>query len=121
MKVKLSDRVPVKDLEVEVLAQTPDKSLTALTAVSVPIITIASEMHSSTLKINSFIEPKQHSINKLSEEYRLDKFELSECLKENDTFNEQSKGQDTQKVLNWLKKKEPPVSMYGSYDLQKYH
>ena len=36
-------------------------------------------------------------------------------------FNEQSKDQDIQKALNWLKKKEPPISMYGSYDLQKYH
>ena len=51
LKVKLSDRIPVKDLEVEVLAQTPDNSLTALsTAVSVPIITIASEEHSSNSK-----------------------------------------------------------------------
>ena len=36
-------------------------------------------------------------------------------------FNEQMKDQDIQKALNWLKKKEPPISKYGSYDLQKYH
>ena len=71
--------------------------------------------------MNSFIEPKDQSINKLSEENPLDKFELSECLKAIDKFNEQSKDQDIQKALNWLKKKEPPSSMYGSYDLQNYH
>ena len=36
-------------------------------------------------------------------------------------FNEQSKDQDNQKALNWFKTKKPPISMYGSYDLQKYH
>ena len=122
LKLKLSDRIPIRDIEVEVLAQTPDNSLTTLTtAVNVPLITIDSEETCSTIELNSFIEPKDQSINKLSEENPLDKFELSECLKAIDMFNEQSKDQDIQKAWNWLKKKEPPISMYGSYDLQKYH
>ena len=122
LKLKLSDRIPIRDIKVEVLAQTPDNSLTTLTtAVHVPLITIDSEETCSTIELNSFIEPKDQSINKLSEEHPLDKFELSECLKAIDMFNEQSKDQDIQKALNWLKKKEPPISTYGSYDLQKYH
>ena len=122
LKLKLSDRIPIRDIEIEVLAQTPDNSLTTLTtAVDVPLIIIDSEETCSTIQLNSFIEPKDQSINKLSEENPLDKFELSECLKAIDMFNEQSKDQDIQKALNWLKKKEPPISMIGSYDLQKYH
>ena len=121
LKLKLGNRILVKDLEVEVLSQTPDNSLTALsTAVSVPIIPIASEEHCNTLEINSFIEPKDHSINKLSEGNLLDKFELIEILKATDMYKEQSMDQDIQKAFNRLKKKAPPISMYGSYDLQKY-
>ena len=117
----LSDRIPIRDIEVEVLAQTPDNSLkTFTTAVHVPLITIDSEETCSTIELSSFIEPKDYSINKLSEENLLDKFELSECLKAIDMFNEQSKDQNIQKALNWLKK-EPPISMYGSFDLQKCH
>ena len=82
LKLKLSDRIPIRDIEVEVLAQTPDNSLTTLTtAVHVPLITIDSEQTCSTIELNSFIEPKDQSINKLSEENPLDKFEFSECLK----------------------------------------
>ena len=103
LKLKLSDRIPIRDIEVEVLAQTPDNSLTILTtAVHVPLITIDSEETCSTIELNSFIEPKDQSINKLSEENPLDKFELSECLKAIDMFNEQSKDQDIQKALNRL-------------------
>ena len=57
----------------------------------------------------------------MSEENPLDKFELSERLKSIDMFNEQSKDKDIQKALNWLRKKDSPISMCGSYDLQKYH
>ena len=122
LKLKLSDRIPVKDIEVEVLAQTPDNSLTALiTAVNVPLITIDSEETCTTIHLSAFFEPKDQSLNKLSEENPLDKFELSKCLKSIDMFNEQSKDNDIQKALNWLRKKDSPISMYGSYDLQKYH
>ena len=122
LKLKLSDRIPVKDIEFEVLAQTPDNSLTALiTAVNVPLITIDSEETCTTIHLSSLFEPKDQSLNKLSEENPLDNFELSACLKLIDMFNEQSKDKDIQKALNWLKKKDSPISMHGSYDLQKYH
>ena len=122
LKLKLCNRIPIRDIEFEVLAQTPDNRLTTLTtAVHVPLITIDSEETCSTFELNSFIDPKDQSINKLSEENPLDKLELSECLKAIDMFKEESKDQDIQKAVNWLKKKEPPISMYGSYDLPKYH
>ena len=115
LKLKLSDRIPVKDIEIEVLAQTPDNSLTALiTAVNVPLITIDSEETCTTIHLSSFFGPKDQSLNKLSEENPLDKFELSKCLKSIDLFNEQSKDNDIQKALNWLRKKDSPISMYGS-------
>ena len=78
LKLMLSDRIPVRDLEVEVLAHTPNNSFTALsTAVSVPNITVASEEPCRTLEINSFIESKDHIMNNFSEENPLDKFKLS--------------------------------------------
>ena len=119
LKLKLGDRIPKRDSEVEVLARTQDNSLTTLTtAVHVPLITIDREETFSIIELNSFLEPKDQSINKLSEENPLDKFELSECLKAIDMFNEQSKDHDIQKALNWLKKKEPSISIYGSNDLR---
>ena len=97
LKLKLSDRIPIRDIEVDVLAQTPDNSLITLTiAVHVPLITIDSEETCSTFELNSFIEPEDQSINKLSEENPLDNFELRERLKAIDMFYEQSKDQDIQ-------------------------
>ena len=72
-------------------------------------------------ELNSFIEPRDQSINKLSEENPFDKYEMKGCLRAIHMFNEQPKDQDVQKALHWLKKKEPPKRIYDSYDLQKYH
>ena len=115
LKLRLIDRNSVKNLEDEVLAQTTDNTLTALSkAVIVPIITIANKERRITLELSSFIESKDHIIIK---ENPLDKFESSKCLKAIDMFNKNSRDRDFETALNWLEK-EPPRGMYGLYDVQ---
>ena len=117
LKLKLNDRIPVHDIEVQVLANTPDNALIILAPdFIIPTITIEPVGNSVVMQIEEFTQLKEPSIIKLSEFNPLDSYDLTKKVNAIDMKKEQRLDKDIQKVLQWLENNKRSNVDYSSYD-----
>ena len=80
-KLKLNDRIPVHDIEIQVLANTPENALNILApGFMIPTITIEPVENTVEIQIEEFTQLKEPSLNKLSEFNPLDSYDLTKLM-----------------------------------------
>ena len=121
LRLKLNDRIPLHDIDILVLAKTPDNALNFL-AQSILITTKSIETVEITVDIQTrgFTPLKEHSINELSECSLLDSYSLTNKNVSVDRRKKQKMDKNIQETLQWLRNNKPNQK-YSSNDLQKNH
>ena len=124
MKLKITDRIPMKNISIDVTPCIPDNSLSTLTVTElqqIPLISIEETDSEMAMTINSFTNFSEKSINVMSHENPLDNFDVSDKLKPLKIEDEQKKDSDIVEAMRWIRNKVKPCTTYSSFDLQKYH
>ena len=128
LKMKLEDQIPVHNIDIEVLSNTPDNSLTAIQAITesntanvlIPQLSITPVDNHINVTIDELSAFNDVMISSMFMTNPVDKMDISLCL---DTLNlgkEQQKDSDILTAINWINNKIKPKFIEGSYDLQKY-
>ena len=84
MKLKVTDRKPMKNISIDVTPCIPDNSFSTLTVTElqpIPLISIEETDNEMAMTINSFTTFSEKSINVMSHENPLDDFDVSDKLK----------------------------------------
>ena len=127
-KLKIDNKVPIKNIDIQILSKTPDNSLNYIqnnfytneTSQNIPTIQNHDDEKTFNVELTALLDVQNRTINAMSEENPLDKLDLNESTSALNIAFEQRNDPDIKEVINWLRAKEKPDTTYNSYDQQKY-
>ena len=127
-KLKVDNKVPIKNIDIQILSNTPDHSLNSIqnnfytneTIQNIPTIQVHDDEKIFDVELTALLDGQNTTINAMSEENPLDKLDLNESTSALNIAFEQRNDPDIKEVINWFRAKEKPDTTYNSYDQQKY-
>ena len=142
MSLKLTDRIPVKEIEIDTEAQNPDVELNVLLDAEISNDEVNLEVLDALKKLGLYDEYKKRQtnlpiteiqglfklkrktkINSIEYPYPLDEFpDLTDNLTSLNLAEEQKKDTDIRTVISWIQQNnQQPDLKYASTKLKKYH
>ena len=113
-KLKIDIKVPIKNIDIQILSNTPDNSLNSIQ------IHVHDDKNLFDVELTALLDVQNRTINAMSEENPLDKLDLNESTSVLNIASEQRNDPDIKEVINWFRAKQKPDTTYEPYDQQKY-
>ena len=128
LKMKLEDQIPLHNIDIEVLSNTPDNSLSTVQAITetntanviIPQLSTTPVDNHNNVTVDELSAFNDVMISSMSMTNPLDKMDITLCLETLNLANELQKDSDISTAVNWINNKLKPKLIEGSYDLQKY-
>jgi hypothetical protein len=128
IQLKMDSTVPLRTMEVNFEAKTPNDDLNLLEASKTKINSLATlcseydDDDDEPLEIEERIQLTRpsKSINALNEQNPLDSFPVDDKMEALDMRTEQAKDDNIRAVMEWIRTKDTPDTRYASIELQKY-